>query len=43
MQFAGKAFVVTGGGSGLGAAVTERLVAGGASVVIAATPPLDAA
>jgi NAD(P)-dependent dehydrogenase (short-subunit alcohol dehydrogenase family) len=35
MQIAGKAFIVTGGGSGLGAAVSERLVAGGASVVIA--------
>ena len=35
MQIAGKAFVVTGGGSGLGSAVTERLVAKGASVLIA--------
>ena len=35
MQIAGKAFIVTGGGSGLGAAVSERLVAEGASVVIA--------
>jgi NAD(P)-dependent dehydrogenase (short-subunit alcohol dehydrogenase family) len=35
MQIAGKAFVVTGGGSGLGAAVCERLVASGASVLIA--------
>ena len=35
MQIAGKAFIVTGGGSGLGAAVTERLVVEGASVLIA--------
>ena len=35
MQIAGKAFIVTGGGSGLGAAVTEWLVVEGASVLIA--------
>ena len=35
MQVTGKVFVVTGGGSGLGATVAERLVAQGASVVIA--------
>ena len=35
MNVAGSVFMVTGGGSGLGAAVAERLVAGGASVFIA--------
>jgi len=35
MDIAGKAFLVTGGGSGLGAATARRLVAGGARVVLA--------
>jgi NAD(P)-dependent dehydrogenase (short-subunit alcohol dehydrogenase family) len=35
MQIAGKAFVITGGGSGLGAAVAERLTMAGASILIA--------
>jgi NAD(P)-dependent dehydrogenase (short-subunit alcohol dehydrogenase family) len=35
MQISGKVFVVTGGGSGLGAAVARRLVAEGARVVVA--------
>ena len=34
MQIAGKAFIVTGGGSGLGAAVAERLAGAGASMLI---------
>ena len=35
MEIAGRAFIVTGGGSGLGAAVAEKLAEGGASVLIA--------
>jgi NAD(P)-dependent dehydrogenase (short-subunit alcohol dehydrogenase family) len=35
MQIAGKTFVVTGGASGLGAAVAEMLVGAGANVVLA--------
>lgn len=35
MEIAGRAFIVTGGGSGLGAAVSEKLAVGGASVLIA--------
>jgi NAD(P)-dependent dehydrogenase (short-subunit alcohol dehydrogenase family) len=35
MQIAGKAFIVTGAGSGLGAAVAERLAKAGASILIA--------
>ncbi|CAN7743645.1 3-hydroxyacyl-CoA dehydrogenase [Paraburkholderia hospita] len=34
MQIQGKGFVVTGGGSGLGAATARRLVAGGARVLL---------
>lgn len=34
MQIQGKGFVVTGGGSGLGAATARRLVAGGACVLL---------
>jgi NAD(P)-dependent dehydrogenase (short-subunit alcohol dehydrogenase family) len=34
MEIAGKTFVISGGGSGLGAATAERLVAGGANVVL---------
>jgi NAD(P)-dependent dehydrogenase (short-subunit alcohol dehydrogenase family) len=34
MQIQGKGFVVTGGGSGLGAAAARRLVAGGARVLL---------
>ncbi|HEX7913167.1 MAG TPA: 3-hydroxyacyl-CoA dehydrogenase [Paraburkholderia sp.] len=34
MQIRGKGFVVTGGGSGLGAATARRLVAGGARVLL---------
>jgi NAD(P)-dependent dehydrogenase (short-subunit alcohol dehydrogenase family) len=34
MQIAGKAFIVTGAGSGLGAAVAERLAGAGASILI---------
>jgi len=35
MQLAGATFLVTGGGSGLGAATVRRLVAGGANAIIA--------
>lgn len=35
MQIKNSTFLVTGGGSGLGAATARRLAAGGASVVIA--------
>lgn len=35
MQIAGRVFLITGAGSGLGAAVAGRLVAGGARVVLA--------
>lgn len=35
MDVAGKTFLITGGGSGLGAACSRRLVAAGANVVIA--------
>ena len=35
VEFAGKIAVVTGGGSGIGQAVAERLEAGGASVIVA--------
>ncbi|CAN7488993.1 3-hydroxyacyl-CoA dehydrogenase [Rhizobium sp. LjRoot254] len=35
MQISGKVFIVTGGGSGLGAAVARRLVGEGASAVVA--------
>ena len=34
-EFAGRVAVVTGGGSGIGLAVTRRLEAGGASVIVA--------
>jgi NAD(P)-dependent dehydrogenase (short-subunit alcohol dehydrogenase family) len=34
LQIQGKGFVVTGGGSGLGAATARRLVAGGARVLL---------
>ena len=34
-RFAGKVAIVTGGVSGIGAKITERLVAEGASVVVA--------
>ena len=35
MEIRGRTFLVTGGGSGLGAATAERLAAGGANVVVA--------
>jgi NAD(P)-dependent dehydrogenase (short-subunit alcohol dehydrogenase family) len=35
MNIAGQTFLVTGGGSGLGAATARQLVAAGANVVIA--------
>lgn len=42
-EFAGRRAVVTGGSRGIGAAVAQRLIDGGASVVaIARTPPEDA-
>jgi len=39
VEIAGKAFLVTGGSSGLGAACVERIVAGGGSAVIADLNP----
>lgn len=39
MQIEGKTFLITGGGSGLGAATAERLVTGGGRVVIADVNP----
>ncbi len=35
MEISGKTFLVTGGGSGLGAATAERLISDGANVVVA--------
>ena len=35
MEIAGKAFVVTGGASGLGAATVRMLVDGGGRVIVA--------
>jgi NAD(P)-dependent dehydrogenase (short-subunit alcohol dehydrogenase family) len=39
MKISGKAFVVTGGGSGLGAAVTRLLAEAGARIVVADINP----
>ncbi len=39
MEIAGKAFLISGGGSGLGAATARRLVAEGANVVLADVNP----
>ena len=39
MQVAGRTFLVTGGASGLGRAVAERLAAAGASIVVADLDP----
>ena len=39
MEIAGKTFLISGGGSGLGAATAQRLVAEGGSVVLADVNP----
>ena len=43
MSFAGKRALVTGGGSGIGAAVARRLQAGGAEVIVADLDPAEVA
>jgi len=43
MSFAGKRALVTGGGSGIGAAVARRLQAGGAEVIVADLDPDEVA
>ena len=39
MEIAGKTFLISGGGSGLGAATARRLVADGGNVVLADVNP----
>ena len=39
MQISGKTFLISGGGSGLGAATAQRLVESGGNVIIADVNP----